>query len=446
MKQWISLSVMTMLISLSNLAVAASEELKLWTDHAPSALAPFGGSASKLAALAGDEVVIYSHAPSANELPSDKGARRYAASQFNTAALVVPVKADKVRELLGNYESYVGLYPTLTKAKVTKREGNTSLVDYRIEIPIPVPILSVKEDVTLQHTLGANSLSTILVDSPIPYGSGTFEWFELPGGKTLVTLTQWGDLDAPRGWILRAVFKAMPEIKQSIPQSVSAFVLESLRLRLAPTSLPPATKRAQLVPTPEFSAARRGMIDQLISASGEPVIFSHAPNQLLRANAPNETLHFVTAIDHVDAQVGTVKTLLGDPTSLPSFLRQVKKVKQVPIPGRPASDNEIKVGVGLGIISIPFDFKMRYINESAGTVRYSANGGDLEFLEGRMNFEPLGSSQTRVIMTSAAKVGEDAPFLLRISRLVPYYDYLPAIGMAPLLFNRTERFLSGKKA
>jgi hypothetical protein len=57
---------------------------------------------------------------------------------------------------------------------------------------------------------------------------GKFEWFNLADNKTLVTLTQWGDLNQPQGFLFKN-FKCFPEVKLAIPNGSSAFVLEALK-------------------------------------------------------------------------------------------------------------------------------------------------------------------------------------------------------------------------
>ena len=66
----------------------------------------------------------------------------------------------------------------------------------------PIPILNFKENVVMQHHLTANSISTLVLDAPIPYGAGKIEWFDLGANKTLIT--------HPRGvWTSPKAFSAI---------------------------------------------------------------------------------------------------------------------------------------------------------------------------------------------------------------------------------------------
>ncbi len=58
---------------------------------------------------------------------------------------------------------------------------------------------------------------------------------------------------------------------------------------------------------------------------------------------------------------------------------------------------------------------------------FYANGGDLKFLRGGMQLTPMNQG-TLLSVTSAMKIDQDAPFLLRAMRSMPYSDMLPAFG------------------
>jgi len=53
----------------------------------------------------------------------------------------------------------------------------------------------------------------------------------------------------------------------------------------------------------------------------------------------------------------------------------------------------------------------------------------------------LSSKTTLVNLTAAGKVGENPPFLLKLTKHLPYYDYLPTTGSAPIIFEKTKTWL-----
>lgn len=99
--------------------------------------------------------------------------------QFVSAAVVLPVSTQDLAKVLTDYSHYVGLFPTIKSAKVEEASANVSRVKYKVQIPTPIPVLNFNENVTMQHQLGKNSLASLMIDSPVPYSMGKFEWFSL---------------------------------------------------------------------------------------------------------------------------------------------------------------------------------------------------------------------------------------------------------------------------
>ncbi len=411
-----------------------------WTDNTPSALLPFNGNAEAVAQLAGADLLIYGQRPQALTLTTARGPQYYPQARFNTAALVVPASPEQVARLLADHARYVGLFPTLTSARVLERKDHISRVRYHIHVPVPIPLLNFSEDVEMQHQIGPNSLSTLILNSPIPYGQGKFEWFALKNGQTLVTLTQWGDLDRPKGFLVSTLLKALPEVKTSIPQSVSAFVLESLRRRLRPAGLGTAQPVPQVIPKRALSSEQWTTVQRLIEQSGTPVLLAHNPVLMQTARGP-EAMHFVTSLGIVNGPVAQVQPLLAEPANFKKLFRQVRQVSTTRVGNGNAFNTQIHVGLGLGVLSIPFKINLLTTLEAPNQSRYQANGGDVEFMQGRMTFDPIDANRTRVTLVSAAKLGERAPFLLRIGKSLPYSDFMPTVGSTPLILEKANQHL-----
>ena len=411
-----------------------------WQDsNIPSALAPFQNNPALAAELIGQETLIYGQVPQSIRIPYAKGAANYNQVRFNSAAVVLPVPEAQIKQTLSRYQQYVGLFPTLTKATLLEQSGNISQMKYHIQVPIPLPILRFNEDVVMQHQLADHSMSTLIIDSPIQYGVGKFEWFALDDSHTLVTLTQWGDLDKPKGFLVSTVLKALPEAKQGIPQGFNTFVFESLIKRYAPDKNLPLYTPRQL-PQKALSAAQLQLVQQINTQSGSPVMFIYRPVKLPYRHG-NETMQFVSTYATLNAPLEKASTLLSTPQSYQKIFRQVSKVETKPLADKTGVEAAITFKIGLGVISIPYRINLRYFQEPMNSVIYQANGGDIEFMQGRMQFETLGKQQTRLIMTSSAKIGDNAPFLLKLSKALPYADLLPSVGGAPVLISKTNEYL-----
>ena len=408
-----------LLVSISQISFA---KLVTWTDNIPSALKPFDNNAQQIAAIAQDNILIYAHPATKTSLPTFSKQTQPIA-KFSTAAIVVPVSSQEVAKTLSNYTQYVGLFPTLKSAKVIETAGAISQLKYRISIPTPIPVLNFNEDVVMQHQIGQNSISTMVIDGPIPYALGKFEWFNLTNNKTLVTLTQWGDLNQPQGFLFKKILNAFPEVKLAIPNGSSAFVLEALKNKYTAKKVTGLTE-GQL-PSPQLNTAQINKIVQVSANAQQPVSIVLNPVTVPYTHG-REVLRFTTSYQYLNATPQQLQRWTQPLSYKEIFPKQIKSIKTTVL-NTQAQDADFKVSVGLGVISIPFDFKMHFSYPKATENNFYANGGDLRYLKGQIQFLPQGNN-TLLKMTTTIKFDEKAPFLLKAARSLPYHEMLPALG------------------
>ena len=343
------------LLILASISQISFAKIVTWTDNIPSALKPFDNNAQDIASIAQDQILIYSHPSIKTSLPT-LAKNPQPTAKFSTAAIVVPVSTQEVAKTLTNYNQYVGLFPTLKSAKVLEQAGNISQLKYKISIPTPIPVLNFNDDVVMQHQIGQNSISTMVISGPIPYGLGKFEWFSLGENKTLVTLTQWADLNQPQGFLLKKILNAFPEVKLAIPNGSGAFVMEALKNKY--TSKKMTALNAGQLPTPQLTTAQINKIAQVSASSQQPVSFVLNPTTVPYTHG-REALRFTTTYQYYNATPQQLQKWT-QPLSYKEILpNQIKNIKVEPITTL-GQDTEFKISVGLGVISIPFDFKMHF--------------------------------------------------------------------------------------
>ncbi len=448
------INILLIMLMMGRMSFASTPDLVKWTDPTPSALQPFDGNAEALAELAGSSLLFYPQPKKTITLPYNKGPKTYANVQYVTGAIVVAANCDQVEKLLSDYVGYSKLFPKITEAVIQTNEqqgdlahdGNSqnqassrTIVQYNMRIKIPIPLLSFNENILLQHERTRNSISTLILDSPIQYGSGKFEWFPLKNGKTLVTLTQWGDLDRPKGFLVSTILSAMPEIKTAIPNSVEGFVLESLRQHFEPNFAAKALPIENIIPVMNLTNEQESQVIKLLKQGGV-VQFNHQPVWLAKKDRA-EKLWFVSSFYNMPAPLIKTKDAFTNPKNFPSIYRQVRSVTSTPLADN-GSQNDIKVGLGLGVISIPMHIQMAYQPESSNNgARFNTTGGDVEFIQGRFQFKSLDNKNTLVGLTAGSHLGDNPPFLLRISKNLPYSDYLPTVGSAAVVFDKARIWL-----
>ena len=410
------------LIILTSVSQFSFAKIVTWTDNIPSALKPFDNNAQEIASIAQDNIFIYSHPSIKTSLPT-LTSNPQPTAKFSTAAIVVPVSSQEVAKTLGNYNQYAGLFPTLKSAKVIEQVGNVSQLKYKISIPTPIPVLNFNEDVIMQHQQGQNSISTMVIDGPIPYGLGKFEWFSLGENKTLITLTQWADLNQPNGFLFKKILNAFPEVKLAIPSGSGAFVMEALKNKYIAKKT--TALNAGQLPSPQLSATQINKIAQVSASSQQPVSFVLSPSSIPYTHG-REALRFTTSYQFYNAPPQQLQKWT-QPLSYKEILpNQIKNIKVEPTNAQ-GQDTEFKISVGLGVISIPFNFKMHFNYPKPTENNFYANGGDLRYLKGQIQFL-AHSNSTLLKITTAMKIDDKAPFLLRAARSLPYHEMLPAVG------------------
>ena len=404
------------------IGMQTSAKIIQWKEQIPSSLSVFQGKAQTLADLTANRILIYAHPAQAITLPTFKNPQSMT-GKFYTGAVVVPANSQNVARLLSNYSGYNGLFPTLKSAKVLEQQGAITQMKYQVSIPTPIPILNFKENVLMQHHLTANSISTIVLDAPIPYGAGKIEWFDLGGNKTLITVTQWGDLNHPKGFLFSTILNALPEAKLGIPSGTNAFLLEALQQHFK-TPSSQILKVGEL-PETRLSSSQVQKIAALSQFSQEPVSFILPSNKVPYSHGL-ESLRFSSSYQYFAKSPQQLKHWLSVPAYQELFPRQIKDIDIKQIDSN-TFDADYKISVGLGVINIPFDFKLRFGYPNSLENQFDAVGGDLQFVKGGMQLIPQGNG-TLLNVTSAMKIHDKAPFLLRAMRSMPYHDMLPAIG------------------
>lgn len=408
--------------SLLLLSLQAEAKIIAWTPQIPSALSEFQQNPQTLAHITGNNIMIYAHPAQQIQLPTFNTTKKIT-GKYYSAAVVLPASSSQVSRLLLNYSNYAGLFPTLKNAKVTEKKGNISQVKYSVHVPTPIPVLNFRETVLMQHQIDNNSISTLILDAPVPYGAGKFEWFELSANQTLVTITQWGDLNQPKGFLFSKILNAIPDAKLGIPAGTNAFLLEALQRRFKPATA--QLLNSDVISQPSLDPIAQQKIAQLSQLSQEPVSFVLPTSNMPYAHGL-EKMRFSTSYQYYAQTPSQLQKWLNPPSFQRLFPNQIKSVQIRSLDAKQI-DAQFNVSVGLGVINIPFDFKMRFNFISDWKNNFAANGGDLKYVRGSMELSPYKQG-TLLKMTSAMKIDDQAPFLLRAMRSVPYHEMIPALG------------------
>lgn len=434
--------------SYTNASIFTDLPLKPWQSQVPNSLSPVGNAQIEFINLLDNGVITYPQPQKSiaiNLVNKNKTQLIKKSATFLSSAVIINASPAKVKQTLVNYKNYPKIFPKLVSAKILKQKNNLARVKYRAVIDIPVPILKFDEEFVFKHQIKGNTLSTWIEDSPVRYGMGQFQWYRIASGKyagkTLLTLTQWGDLDNLNGFLLPRIVKAMPELKVSIPNGVNAYVLEALRLHFNGPDKTPNYTQAQLLPKWQTKVNQHPkIINKLLkNTTNFAITYAHPPRRL-----KNQTiLRFVSSLQTMPAPQANVAKLLLNPKKYPTLFRQVKKVTVKPYTHHAKKGDLVTtdIKVGLGVISIPFQTKLFHHQPSVNSMQISAVSGDVKWVEGQFNILQKTKKSSVLSTSISSKTDKSAPFLLRIGHALPYHDYLGSVGVAPLLGYKIKKKL-----
>lgn len=415
----------------------AMADLVKWKNPSPSALKPFNNNAQTVAALATNQILLYSH-PSQNiQFQTKKGLKSYNNIQFTTGALVINATPQQILATLQDYQKYVGLFPTLKTAKLVEQHGNSKQVKYKVSIPTPIKVLNFNEDAIIQHEIEANSMSSLIIDSPMPYGISKFEWFALDQNRSLITITQWSDTNTIDGFLISKILNAMPEAKVAMPYAVNTFVMESLRLKFNGKITASALGAGQ-IPQKALSTSQYQQVVNLSQKTKQPVSFVHLPTQVQYQHG-QEQLRFTTSYQYFNVNNQQANRLLNLDLYKQLFPKYVRKIDIIPNQDK-SNDAVVFIRAGLGVITIPFTLRLRFYPEQKQSIDMIAVGGDVKYMQNRMEILPY-QQQSVWKMTTAAKIDASAPFLLRAMRSLPYHDVIPTSAMARVITDKAHQEL-----
>ena len=391
-----------------------------WHEQIPSALAPFSGQAQQLAKLTGDGILIYSHPEQKLLLPTFQEQRPVSA-QFYSAALVVPASAMQVQQILLDFKNYHRLFPTLKSVTRKTSAQGIPQYQYQVHIPTPIPVLNFKESIMMQHHHSAHKIASLVISAPLPYGVGQLEWFDLGDNHTLITLTQWADLNHSKGFLVGQILKALPDVKLGLPTSVNAFLMEALQDKFkSHTPLLQAD-----FPEPIWNTAQWQQISTISQKSNTPVGYIH-PKILSPYLGKNEPLRFSSSYLYLPEKQNRLETWIQPAALQPLFPSIIRQANFQKIDAQ-QQNAHYKVSVGLGVIRIPFHFHLRFQQLNAHQTQFYATSGDIKTVKGKMQL--IAHEQgTLLKLTSSIKIDQDAPFLIRAMRSLPYHEMLPALG------------------
>ena len=155
------------------------------------------------------------------------------------------------------------------------------------------------------------------------------------------------------------------------------------------------------MPSPQLNATQLTKIAQLSQTSQQPVSFLHAPTSIMYTHG-REAMRFSTTYQFYKQTPQQLQKWLTPLAYKDLFPRQIKRWCY--LYSESGQDADIQVNVGLGVINIPFAFKLHFNHPNTTENNSYANGGDLRFIKGQMGFTELNQGAFIKVMTTNMKI------------------------------------------
>lgn len=405
-----------------------------WTSEAPR-FRELGIDPQALGRDLGERVLVFAHPLRDVSLPGADGPRNFKQVRFSSSVARIDLPAPELKRILFDLNRVKEFNPLLTQSNVVQADGRNIVARYRIEVPLPV--LSLKMDFRVKHLREEDSMSAVILDGQaesllamlggfsedMSRQAGLFrtEVIALDAGHSLVVNTAWIEMH-PNSWVGKLALKQYPEIQVVMPYLTATTVTESIRRRFSPVG-----RHVGDVPGYSTTPALQPLLESL-SANGFVALLHPAPQPPLipGAKAGPRYVSVATRLDMPPARARSTSTQFARWPEVFPEIRGLKVSTQPKI-----TDLDLKIRVGLSVLTLPFDVKTRNWHSPQG-LEFARLSGDLERVEGSGEWLPRGDG-TLLYVSAGFVLGDDAPWLVRklhdIAKDLPFIDELSTMAV-----------------
>jgi ribosome-associated toxin RatA of RatAB toxin-antitoxin module len=399
-------------------------------------LRAMGMNPAALASILGDSQMVLLHHPRDFRW-DESGKSKTKKASFISSMKVVQAPPETVRSVVYDVGKYPEFIAEISEVAVQDK-GDERIAEFETELNMLV--LTAGVDYTLAYRNEPNGdITWRLVEGDLEAHVGRWEFFELPGGKTLVAFTHWQDL-ASGGIKISAVLRAQPDMRLVLPVTWAAVVMESMYKRAE--GLP----RDSVMPThiiqsePQIPMLSTGGVQIPVTAlrrlaEAGTILLIH-PRQwfMAKKGKPTDFL-FMGAAAIADMPAEAAQKAATNFPRFPEFLDQIDEIKRAQdVGGKRRYDFKLKVGIS--IFTIPVKYQLEYTDVTPLAISYKRASGELEHIYGAWEFFNIGDNKTLVMYTTGNKMGENAPSLLKVGQDVPNRDLIVGVSATALTIQK----------
>ena len=460
-----------------------------WKNPSPG-IDDLGLDVAALKNLVGDRIVLMMHPPRDIDVPYYGSMIRWHNARFVSAVTEVPMGAAALRQMIIDHDQQDGwkkIEPFVRSTEVlykSKAEGEPEQVGLEYKIRANISIIRVNGTFHVRNTYedsqsAHHSITSLFLHADIGVSLGVvpilpkavlsplalanvrrWEFVEIDKDRSLVVITDWAEVlnNTPLSKQMSQYDEGSTLGGLSDEELVGPYpgvavnmynfkhtILKALGTQKAQAEITRAT-------VPDFiHQLSRADIEKVLPNG--PVVFMH-PTQVVTADYGDFPMHFVTAVYGVKANVDELRGLSSQMNHYADFIPQLESSKLVKgnfdmpdfdQPQAAREHPELDLSLNLGrksklLSSFKLEYRIRYIWERANRLYFEGIGGDIETVQGAIEWLPgsLKSKEPQSLLfyTVASDLGPKPKFPLNLSQKIPGADVASGVMISAMFVGR----------
>jgi ribosome-associated toxin RatA of RatAB toxin-antitoxin module len=348
-------------------------------------------------------------------------------ARFVSSYAVIDESPEDVREYVRNFDQYEDLLKSVRSSTTTRTDKESPRAEFVIGLDTPVVNPSFRYELEYESEDGTLFFRSLEGDFDLILGC--WEFIPLPQNRTLLAYTSWFEFGS-LSWTLQTIFWAQPDLETTIPVTQSAILLRALKNGLENRDSSGPTEPVDRLPedpeTPFFTDQSEDLVSLVPLAERGTVMKVH-PQQWIRDEGSPLEVTYVSGIGLMDRPFEEAQAFTTDFERYADFIQQVGRVET-----REEGNGEIigtwMLDLGINVLSIGLDYTLRYTPVSEKALSFRRIEGDIQYVSGALEWEPVGDHRTLFFYTTATQVGSGDSFIVKMANILPHKQIV--IGVA----------------
>lgn len=444
--------------------------------------------------LVGDRIVLFMHKPKTIEVPYYGEMVRWHNARFVSAVTEVPVSAEKLRELIIKNDQENGwkdVEPFVRSTKVVYSDDQNQ-VGLHYKIQGKLSIIRVNGNIYARNRYEENGdISSLFLMGDIGVALGfvpiipkavlsplavanvrRWEFIPISENRSLVAITDWAEVmnDSP-------LSKRMSQYEENsgkyaglsdedlvgpfpgVAVNMYNFKHAVMRQLVAGSAQDESERELGRSPVEAEIEQVKGEVPDFIGTlpksalkkalSVGPVVFVH-PKQKISTDYGGYPLHFVTTAYPVNAKFEDLRRYSARMNHYADYVPQLssstleKGTFDIPDFTAPISeipDAEVAMKMSLGrrakfISSFNIEYLMRYFWQRPDRLSFEAIGGEIETVQGAVEWLATSEEESILFYTSASDLGPNPKFPLSLTQKIPGADIASGVIVSTMAAGR----------